>query len=138
MWRLRTLASQILVGVLGILVVTIALGGLLYVELTGRSLDRQYETRAVDIAATVAQIPEIRAGVTRPDPRRVVQGLASQVQRGTGADYVVVTDRSGIRFSHPNPALIGRRLEEPVAALDGRTHVGQLTKVVSCLPFPTQ
>jgi response regulator of citrate/malate metabolism len=26
--------------------------------------------------------------------------------RATGADYVVVTDRSGIRFSHPNPALI--------------------------------
>lgn len=124
MWRTRTLASQILVGVLGILVVTIALGGLLYVELTGRSLDRQYETRAVDIAATVAQIPEVRAVVTHRDPRRVIQGLASQVQRSTGADYIVVTDRSGVRLSHPNPALIGHRLEEPVAALDGRNHVG--------------
>jgi two-component system CitB family sensor kinase len=124
MWRLRTLASQILVGVLAILVVTIALGGVLYVELTRRSLDSQYENRAVDIAATVAQIPEIRAAVSQPDRRRVIQGLATQVQRTTGADYVVVTDRAGVRFSHPNPALIGRRLEEPVAALDGRTHRG--------------
>jgi two-component system CitB family sensor kinase len=124
MWRSRTLASQILVGVLGILVVTFVLGGALYIELTRRSLDRQYETRAVDIAATVGQIPEVRAGVTQPDPRGIIQGLATQVQRSTGADYVVITNRSGIRFSHPNPALIGQRLEEPVAALDGRTHVG--------------
>lgn len=124
MWRSRTLASQILLGVLGILVVTFVLGGALYIELTRRSLDRQYETRAVDIAATVAQIPEVRAGITHPDPRGVIQGLATQVQRSTGADYVVITDRSGIRFSHPNQALIGQRLEEPVAALDGRTHVG--------------
>jgi two-component system CitB family sensor kinase len=124
MWRSRTLASQILVGVLGILVVTFVLGGALYIELTRRSLDRQYETRAVDIAATVAQIPEVHAGVTQPDPRGIIQGLATQVQRSTGADYVVITNRSGIRFSHPNPALIGQRLEEPVAALDGRTHVG--------------
>jgi two-component system, CitB family, sensor kinase len=124
MWRLRTLASQILVGVLGILVVTIAFGSVLYVVLTGRSLDRQYEARAVDIAATVAQIPEVRITVVRPDPQGVVQALAAQIQKGTGADYVVVTDRSGVRYSHPNPALIGRRLEEPVAALDGRTHAG--------------
>jgi two-component system CitB family sensor kinase len=124
MRRMRSLASQILVGVLAILVVTIALGGVLYVDLTGRSLDRQYETRAVDIAATVAQIPELRAAVTQPDPRRVIQGLATGVQQATGADYVVVTNRSGVRFSHPNPALIGRRLEEPVAALDGHSHVG--------------
>ncbi|CAN5621619.1 sensor histidine kinase [soil metagenome] len=124
MWRSRTLASQILAGVLAILLVTIVLGGVLYIELTGRSLDRQYETRAVDIAATVAQIPEIRNGITQPDPRRLIQSLAGQIQHSSGADYVVVADRSGIRFSHPNPELIGRRLEEPVAVLDGRNHIG--------------
>ena len=124
MWRSRTLASQILVGVLVILVVTITLGGLLHVELARRSLDQQYETRAVDIAASVAQIPEVRSGVLHPDPQHIIQNLASQVQRSTGADYIVVADRSGVRLSHPNPLLIGLRLEEPVAALDGRTHTG--------------
>ena len=124
MWRSRTLASQILIAVLGILIVTIALGGVLYIQLTSRSLDRQYGTRAVGIAATVAQIREVRVGVTHADPRRSLQDLASRIQHASGADYVVITDRSGLRFSHPNPALIGQRLEEPVAALDGRTHTG--------------
>lgn len=120
----RTLASQILGGVLLILVVTTLLGALLYVQLTRRSLDRQYELRAVEIAATVAAIPEIRGDLTRPQNQAPIQRLASRIQRSAGADYVVVTDRSGIRFSHPNAALIGQRLEEPVAALDGHTHVG--------------
>lgn len=124
MWRSRSLASQILAGVLGILILTIAAGSALYIEFTSRSLDRQYEARALSIAATVAQISEIRTGITRPDPARVIQSLTARVQQGTGADYVVVSDRSGVRFSHPNPKLIGHRLEEPVAVLDGRTHVG--------------
>jgi two-component system CitB family sensor kinase len=37
---------------------------------------------------------------------------------------VVITDRTGLRFSHPKPRLIGQRLEEPVAVLDGKDHVG--------------
>jgi two-component system CitB family sensor kinase len=124
MWRSRTLASQILVGVLGILIVTMSLGGLLYIELTGRTLDHQYEARALDVAATVAQIPEVRTAVTQPRAGQNIQALATQIQHSTGADYVVVSDRTGIRLSHPNPHLIGQRLEEPVIALDGHSHVG--------------
>src|SRR5436190_20793534 len=114
MWRSRTLASQILVGVLVILVVTITLGGVLHVELAHRSLDQQYQTRAVDIAASVAQIPEVRSGVLHPDPQHIIQHLASQVQRSTGADYVVVADRSRVRLSHPNLLLIAQQHEEPM------------------------
>ena len=33
-------------------------------------------------------------------------------------------DRHGIRYSHPDPALIGQRVAEPVVALDGRNHLG--------------
>ena len=54
----------------------------------------------------------------------VIAGLARKITDAAQPDYVVVTDRAGIRFSHPDPALIGQRLEEPVAVLDGQTHVG--------------
>ena len=43
MLRSRTLASQILVAVLSILVITVSLGAILYVQFSARSLDRQYE-----------------------------------------------------------------------------------------------
>ncbi len=59
-----------------------------------------------------------------PPTGRLIQSLAQEVRRETGASYIVVIDRHGIRFSHPDPALIGQRVSEPVVALDGRDHVG--------------
>lgn len=124
MWRTRTLASQILLGILGILTVTTVLGAILYVTLTGRQLDRQYEERALGIAASVAQMPDIKRSLASNDHSGAVQTLAEQVRHSTDASYVVVTDRTGLRYSHPNPALINQRLEEPVIVLDGRGHLG--------------
>jgi two-component system CitB family sensor kinase len=124
MWRTRTLASQILVGVLGILIVTTSVGGFLYVTLSGRTLDQQYEQRALGIADTVAQMPEIRDALIQHDPRGVIQARAEQIRRSSRAAYVVVADWTGLRYSHRNPQLIGKRLEEPVVVLDGQDHIG--------------
>jgi two-component system CitB family sensor kinase len=124
MRRSGTLASRILVAVLGILVVTVALGVFLVLRFDSRRLDQDFEQRAVGIAVTVAQDPEVATAVTAGDPARDLQTLAARVVHASGAAYVVITDRNGVRFSHPHPALIGRRLEEPVAALDGRVHMG--------------
>lgn len=124
MFRIRTLAAQLLIGVIAILVVTVALGGFLYVRLLASALDEQYQQRAVGIANTVAQAPDVATALKRHDPTRHIQELAQRLMHSTGASYVVVTDTSGLRYSHPNPALIGQRLEEPVAVLDGRDHTG--------------
>ncbi len=124
MWRQRTLASQIMIGMLGILLATVTLGGLLDIQLTRRSMDQQYEARASAIASVVAGMSEIRDALSRADQSGTVQRLAGQLAGSAGAAYVVVTDRYGVRYSHPNPALIGKKLEEPVAVLDGRSHVG--------------
>ncbi|MEO9236621.1 MAG: sensor histidine kinase [Jatrophihabitantaceae bacterium] len=124
MWRLRTLASQILLGILGILLATVAVGGGLYIHQTRQVLDQQYEERARITAAIVAEMPQLQLSLANRDPARTIQRLAQSVIASSGATYVVVTDRAGLRYSHPNPALIGQRLEEPVAALDGQDHVG--------------
>jgi two-component system CitB family sensor kinase len=124
MWQLRTLASQILLGILGILLATVIIGGLLDIELTRRSLDHEYEERARVTAAVVAATPEVRSSLANGDPTRMLRNLASRFSTASGATYVVITNRAGIRFSHPNPNLIGQRLEEPVAVLDGKDHVG--------------
>jgi two-component system, CitB family, sensor kinase len=124
MRRSGTLASRILVAVLGILVVTLALGVFLVLRFENQSLDRDYEARAVGIAETAAQDPEVAGLLATGDPGAQLQVLASRVVHASGATYVVITDRSGTRFSHPNAALIGRKLEEPLAVLDGRSHTG--------------
>ncbi len=124
MRRSQTLASRILVAVLAILVITVGLGVVLVLRDDGQALDQDYEQRAVGIAETVAQDPEVATAVLARDRDHVLNALAARVAAASGAAYVVITDREGVRFSHPNPALIGQRLEEPVAVLDGRPHTG--------------
>lgn len=124
MWGMKTLASQILGGVLLILLATVVVGGTLDVRLTKRTFDRQYEDRARSVANVVAEIPQVKTAVVVGDPTHLIQALAARIARSSAASYVVVTDATGTRFSHPNPTLIGRQLEERVAVLDGKDHVG--------------
>jgi two-component system CitB family sensor kinase len=124
LWQNRPLASQILVWILCILLLTVALGALLYTQISNQTLQRQYELRALGIASTVAQMPEVAVDLQNNDPSRQIEAIARRVLAQAQPAYVVVTNREGVRFSHPNPALIGQKLEEPVAVLDGQSHVG--------------
>ncbi len=123
-WQRWPLASQILLGVIGILVLTITGGSLLYSQDSGQNLEQQYQLRALGIAQSVSKTPDVIEYLESGDPDHRIQPLAESIRSTTGAAYVVVADRYGIRFSHPNSALIGKRLEEGVLALDGKTHVG--------------
>src|SRR2546423_819483 len=52
------------------------------------------------------------------------QARAERVRQRTGALFVVVTDREGLRLSHPNPDLLGKPVStDPSEALSGRTEV---------------
>jgi two-component system, CitB family, sensor kinase len=124
MWRLRTLASQMLLGILGVLLVTTAVGALLYGRLARETLDSQYEERARTAADMVAALADVQRAVAAGDPQNQLQPLAQHLGERAGLTYIVITDRTGLRFSHPNPELVGQRLEEPVATLDGHDHVG--------------
>ncbi|WP_427170740.1 ATP-binding protein [Arthrobacter sp. 92] len=122
--RSSTLTTQILLASLSLLLLTVVLGGFLFTLISNQTLDRQYQLRALGIAATSAQMPEIRSALAAGDPKHVIDRLAREIAAAAQPAYVVVTDRDGVRFSHPDPALIGQKLEEPVAVLDGETHVG--------------
>jgi len=120
----RTLAARILLAVLGIVVVTLAVGFALFARLTSQTADTRAIEQASGIAVTLGRVPQIAEEIVRGDPTHVLPALGAQVRSATGASYVVIIDRTGVRYSHPNPALIGQRIEEPVAALDGQVHTG--------------
>ena len=123
---MRKLSSQIFVGQLAILATTVLLGFALFVNQERTQLDHQYEEQAASIAQTVAGIPEVGACLETEGGACAdsIQQIATRVQSETEASYVVVIDMDRVRHSHPNPALIGQRVTEPIATLDGKTHVG--------------
>jgi two-component system, CitB family, sensor kinase len=111
-------------GQLTVLAVTGVVGFTLFARHTRDNLDRQFGRRALVVAKLAAADPRIRAEMASGDVEGTVATLADEIRLASGATYVVVMDRDGIRHSHPNPALIGQRNEEPVIALDGQDHFG--------------
>nr|WP_260867457.1 sensor histidine kinase [Streptomyces sp. SAJ15] len=103
--------------------VTVLATGLFLAPLSSQ-LDDQAMRRALAIAQTTAARPELADALRdagRPAADGPVQAAAERVRRVTGAEYVVVMDTRGVRWSHPDRAQIGRPVStDPSAALAGR------------------
>lgn len=131
--RHRSLSAQILAIQTAVLVLTLITGFVLVVWWQEGQLDRQYESRALGVAQTVASTSSLVRALGAGDPHGEVQTMAKKVWRATGVSYVVVTNARGIRYSHPNPALIGKPVyddPEPAASepyRTGRPWVGMQT-----------
>ena len=119
-WRLST---RIVLSQLAVLLVVAALGLWLNLRLASDQLNQQYEARSLAVAQTVADMPQVIAALSGTGPAPVVQQIALRIDHTTGAAFVVVVNRSGIRLSSPDPALVGRWFHEPVVSLDGRDHL---------------
>ncbi|MFF3322857.1 ATP-binding protein [Streptomyces sp. NPDC002889] len=114
--------SQVLLMQLAIATGVTALATGLFLAPLSAQLDDQAMRRALAIAETTAS-PELAAELTgsRPAATGPVQAEAERIRVATGAEYVVVMDDSGVRWSHPSPGEIGRIVStDPSAALAGR------------------
>jgi two-component system, CitB family, sensor kinase len=109
LWRhvRQRLSTQVVLLMVAILVLTMA-GGFFAVQrnLHGQ-LNDQFEHRALSVAQTLAAQESVATQVVDGRPGGPLQVLAAQVTRDTGALFVVITNAQGIRYTHPNPALIG-------------------------------
>src|SRR5260370_7293048 len=82
------------------------MGGAAAVWQAGQQLDHQYEQRSLAIAESVASNTALQQALLAGDPDGLIQRTAESVRHSTGATYVVVANRQGIRFSPPDPAMI--------------------------------
>ncbi|MFE3637382.1 ATP-binding protein [Streptomyces sp. NPDC059168] len=99
----------------------------LFLAPLSKQLDQEAMRRALAIAQTTAQDPEIAEGVLTTPPSRngPVQREAERIRHATNAEYIVVLDRRWVRWSHPTPEQIGHPVStDPTDALDGRDVMG--------------
>ncbi|MFF8103706.1 ATP-binding protein [Streptomyces sp. NPDC016640] len=119
----RRVFSQVLLMQLAIAAGVAVLATGLFLAPLGDQLDDQAMRRALAIAQTTAQQPQIAHGLntTAPAPDGPVQRDAERIREATGAEYVVVLDRRGVRWSHTDPRRIGGLVStDPGEALAGR------------------
>jgi two-component system CitB family sensor kinase len=128
----RRLSTQILVLQLAIILIVVSGSFVIAFMRARHNLDRQAGQESLAIARVVASSPEISNAFSRPDPARTIDPIAERMRRSTGAAFIVIANRQGIRYSHPDAAEIGKSLlhdpGEPVTAvLAGHTQVAVQT-----------
>ncbi|MFJ3299212.1 ATP-binding protein [Streptomyces bacillaris] len=121
-WPQRVFSQVLLVQLAIITGVTVLVTGLFLAPLSTQ-LDDEAMRRALAIAQSTAAEPDIAEDLRTTEPSALgpVQSAAERIRRATGAEYVVVMDRRGVRWSHPEADRIGEVVStDPGDALRGQ------------------
>ncbi|MFF8973772.1 ATP-binding protein [Streptomyces sp. NPDC014995] len=119
----RRVFSQVLLMQLAIAAGVAVLATGLFLAPLSNQLDDQAMRRALAIAQTTAAVPQIAEDLqsTPPSADGPVQREAERIRKASGAEYVVVMDAHGTRWSHTDPEEIGGHVStDPSQALAGR------------------
>ncbi|WP_261955038.1 SpoIIE family protein phosphatase/ATP-binding protein [Streptomyces nigrescens] len=83
-------------------------------------------------AESFAHAPGTLAAMKSADPSAVLQPQAEATRKATGVDYIVAFRPDGVRWTHPDPRLIGKRVVGPSfrEALKGRTLTDTFTSAL--------
>ncbi|MEU6120285.1 sensor histidine kinase [Streptomyces sp. NPDC047123] len=119
----RRVFSQVLLMQLAIAAGVAVLATGLFLAPLSDQLDDQAMRRALAIAQTTAAQPRIAEDLaaSRPTTDGPVQAAAERIRRASGAEYVVIMNKDGVRWSHTDHGQIGRVVStDPSDALAGR------------------
>lgn len=108
--RLRrlSLARQLLALQVVIVVGVVAVGGgLTYLD-QRRAATEQAREQVFSLAQAVAHVPVVVEAVATGDPQGRLQPLAESVRVASAVDFVVIITPDRIRYTHPNPEMIGK------------------------------
>ncbi|POH74821.1 sensor histidine kinase [Arthrobacter glacialis] len=135
--RLR-FSTRVLLLQLGVVFAVVLITAGTFAALTYQRLGDQAEARALAVARAVASGEDVRretaALATSPasalTPASLAHGPlqlgAESTRERTGAFFVVITDDTGLRLAHPNPALLGQQVStDPSVALGGGEETSQ-------------
>ncbi|MGK3107804.1 SpoIIE family protein phosphatase [Streptomyces sp. WAC05858] len=99
--------------------------------------------RSLAVAETLAHSPGMARAISDDKPTPQLESHAEATRKGSGVDSVVVFDTHGIRLTHPETPLIGKRIVGPAGLvrdeLNGKTitetfRASQGPSVVSAVP----
>ncbi|MFJ5595196.1 SpoIIE family protein phosphatase [Streptomyces noursei] len=119
--RMRTLAGQVFLLQVAIVVLLVAAAIAALVLQSRTDSEREARHRSVAVAQAFANAPGTAAALTGPDPSAVLQPRAEAARKGSQVDFLVVMNTQGIRYTHPLPDRIGKKFVGDIEpALAGR------------------
>ncbi|WP_345826851.1 sensor histidine kinase [Pantoea sp. BRR-3P] len=131
--KLNTLVTLMLSAVIVLVLLSVHM---FYFFQIGASTRAQLEDKAMAVARTLADSPEIQRALAYPPNGTRIQPIAKAVEESNNLLFITVTNMDGIRYSHRNPELIGKHFigEDIEPALHGHENVsvnqGSLAKAL--------
>ncbi|WP_089100127.1 SpoIIE family protein phosphatase [Streptomyces hyaluromycini] len=127
-YGIRSLAGQMFLLQVGVVLVLVATAVAVLLLQSRADADREARNRTLAVASAVASEPTVRQALTGTHPTAALQQLAEETRKRSHVDFVVVMSPTGIRYTHPNPAQIGRRYIGSIAAAQ---HGGIVTETTT-------
>jgi sensor histidine kinase regulating citrate/malate metabolism len=129
------LARQLLVLQSGVIAATVAIGAVVSVVTAHTDATASNSAQVLAIGETLASSPGVVGALESADPSAVLEPQAAAVQARTGTSFIVFMSPTGMRYTHPNTALIGQHfIGDITPAQHGRsfteTYTGTLGKSV--------
>ncbi|MGN2425217.1 sensor histidine kinase [Klebsiella electrica] len=120
--KLSTAVTLMISSVIGSVLLLVY--ALWFIQISDTTRDGVKDT-ALAVARTFADMPEVKQALTLPPQSGLIQPLALTITRRNDLLYAVVTDMRGMRYSHPNPRLIGKQFigEDIQPAFNGKENV---------------
>ena len=120
--KLSTAVTLMISSVIGSVLLLVY--ALWFIQISDTTRDGVKDT-ALAVARTFSDMPEVKQALTLPPQSGLIQPLALAITRRNDLLYAVVTDMHGVRYSHPNARLIGKRFigEDIQPAFAGKENV---------------
>ena len=90
---------------------SVVTSGAIMIHNISGAFETELGSRAIAIARTFAQLPDIKEHVGKADGAATIQPIAERVRLSTDVDYIVVFDMDRIRYSNPSESKLGTVFE---------------------------
>ncbi len=127
-FRPQKLKTKLIIFIISLVLFQVAMIGIVSINIISNITEEQIGKRALKVSQTVSLIPEIRDNLIKKDPLGRIQEIAEEIRKSTGAQFIVVGDYEGKRYSHPIKKRLGKYMvggDNQPALEEGKSYISK-------------
>lgn len=123
-----SLQNKILILVLSLVFLVIIILTVSFSYSEAKEIEEEKGQTALRISKTISLMPELADAFQTDDPAQVIQPTMESIRKQIGAEFIVVGNEEGIRYSHTRPERIGEEMvggDNHRALVDGEYYISK-------------
>ncbi|PFA63283.1 histidine kinase [Bacillus sp. AFS015802] len=125
-----SLQSKIIAIVLTLLSILIVSLSVIFFRMLSGTLTDLKGKQALSVAQSVSKMPAVIDAFSQNQPEVIIQPLVEEIRKETGATFIVVGNKDSVRYSHPMPERLGKKMvggDNDRALINGESYVSHAT-----------